>query len=276
MKPKLTSLAIAAACLPLLCATPISLRAATLTVTSTADSGTGSLREALASANPYGGDTVNFSVTGTIRLTSGQLSVNHNLTIAGPGAGLLTVSGNNAVRVFDITGPGVTISGLTIANGHGALYGAGIRTGGSPGSILTLNDCILTHNSTTLDGGGIYNSSGLALTVSNCTFSGNSASGDGGGIYLTNSTLTLLASTLSGNSAGFGGGIMKRPGRHRGGERGSQHPLQQFRRLRRRHLELGPVRQCDANDFHLHPERQLRFLLRWRHRQQRLVWQRGR
>jgi hypothetical protein len=64
--------------------------AATITVTNTNDSGPGSLRQALADAN--NGDTVNFSVTGTITLTSGELLLDKGVNISGPGANLLAVS----------------------------------------------------------------------------------------------------------------------------------------------------------------------------------------
>ena len=74
----------------------------TITVTNTADSGPGSLRDAIATAAP--GDTINFSVQTPvpITLTSGELLINKNLTISGPGASSLAISGNNASRVFDI------------------------------------------------------------------------------------------------------------------------------------------------------------------------------
>jgi hypothetical protein len=209
MKTKLTSLTTAAACLALLCATSVSLRAATITVTSTADSGPGTLRDALAGA--ANGDIIDATgVTGTITLTSGELPVLNSVAILGPGPGVLTVSGNNASRVFNVTGTHVTISGLTIANGYGAVNGAGINAGGSPGSVLTVSGCVITNNHTTLDGGGIFNSSGVTMTLSNCTISGNSApSGSVGGIYNSNATLTVIASTVNGNSAWLvGGGIM--------------------------------------------------------------------
>ena len=75
------------------------VHAATITVTSTADSGAGTLRDALASASD--GDTIDFSVTGTITLTSGQLVVNNSLTISGPGAANLAVNGNAASRIME-------------------------------------------------------------------------------------------------------------------------------------------------------------------------------
>src|SRR5438067_13661342 len=79
--------------------------AATFTVGNTSDSGAGSLRQAILDANgAAGADTILFGsgVTGTITLTSGQLSITGDLTITGPGANRLTVSGNNASRVFQI------------------------------------------------------------------------------------------------------------------------------------------------------------------------------
>jgi len=129
------------------------------------------------------------------------------VSILGPGPGLLTVSGNHASRVFNITGTNVTISGLTIANGQSAENGAGINAAGSPGSVLTISDCVVNNNSTTASGGGIFNNAGVTMTVSYCTISGNNGNGNGGGIYNQNGMLTIVASTLNGNLAGFGGGI---------------------------------------------------------------------
>ena len=85
-----------------------------------------SLREAIASADP--GATITFaeSVTGTITLTA-TLQINKDLTITGPGAADLSVSGDNLYGVFSF-GPGVTasLSGLTIADGLTSTYGGGI------------------------------------------------------------------------------------------------------------------------------------------------------
>ena len=94
------------------------MRAATFTVTNDHDSGTGSLRQAIADA--AGGDTITFApgVTGPITLTTGQLTIDKNLTVTGPGANTLTVSGSHTSRVFAInSGVIVNISGLTISNG---------------------------------------------------------------------------------------------------------------------------------------------------------------
>src|SRR5215469_2866993 len=72
------------------------------TVTNLTDHDPGSLRDAIATT-PAGG-TVDFQagLSGTITLATGQLAINKDLTIAGPGADVITVSGNHASRVFDI------------------------------------------------------------------------------------------------------------------------------------------------------------------------------
>ena len=130
----------------LVCAVAVSVHADVITVTNTNDSGPGSLRQALADAN--GGDTIYFAVTGTIGLTSGELLVVNNvnvLTISGPGAENLAVNGNAKSRVFHVTGGSVTISGLTITNGHAS----GIFPNDSGGGIyndhstLTLKNCVI-------------------------------------------------------------------------------------------------------------------------------------
>jgi hypothetical protein len=175
------------------------------------DSGFGSLRQAIIDT-PSGG-IVNFQsgLSGTITLTSGELAISQNLTITGPGAGIITVSGNNASRVFEVV-PAVTvaISGLTIANGR-SLVGGGVFNSG----MLTITDSTISGNTATtaafhLGGGGIYNDNGT-VTVTGCTLSGNSALRLGGGILNDpGGSVSVTASTLSGNSAGLGGGIVNR------------------------------------------------------------------
>ncbi len=108
---------------------PLAAHAATDTVGTLTDSGPGSLRDAITNAHRCQATTISFQagLTGTITLAS-TLTIAENLTIQGPGANVITVSGNNAVQVFNVTGGTITISGLTIANGLGA-PGSG---GGAP------------------------------------------------------------------------------------------------------------------------------------------------
>jgi hypothetical protein len=179
------------------------------TVTNLNDAGPGSLRQAILDAPP--GGTVDFQpgLSGTITLTSGELLLNKDLTIAGPGVAVMTVSGNHASRVFEVAATfTVNISGLTIANGSVAnANGGGIYNAGT----LTLTSSTLSGSSAnggssfTVDGGGIYNAG--TLSIASSTLSGNTAIGRGnlanacgGGIYNTG-TLTLTSSTLSGSSA---------------------------------------------------------------------------
>src|SRR5215471_1869571 len=203
-----------ATCLSALCLIALSTQAATITVTNTNDSGPGSLRQTLAAAND--GDTINFGVTGTITLVTGQLLVNKNVIISGSGTNYLAVDANHASRVFYIaSGKAVIISRLTIANGSApfAANGGGIN---NDHAILTVSECTLTGNSA-LNGGGIFNdgSAGTAtLTVLNSTFSGNTVGAGGGGIFNNgersgSASLSVNNSTLIGNSTPFdGAGIL--------------------------------------------------------------------
>jgi hypothetical protein len=199
-----------------LIAVTASTHAATLTVTSTADSGAGTLRNALASA--ANGDTINFSITGRITLTTGELLITNNVTILGPGPARLAVDGNANRRVFHATnGVIATIAGLTITNGNATGdLGGGIY---NDHSTLSVSNCILIGNKARF-GGSLYNDgigSGVGsatLSVSDCTISTNSAGIAGAGIFNNgiggHATLTVSNSTFRGNSTasnGNGAGI---------------------------------------------------------------------
>jgi hypothetical protein len=205
-----------------------------LTVTSSADSGAGTLRQAILDAGA--GDTINFAGGITpITLTSAELLINKSLTISGPGANLLTVQrsttgGTPDFRIFHIASGAfiVTISGLTISNGNTTANGGGISNestsavnvtdstvsgntagGGSAGggivngvtSTLTLTNSTVSGNTAVL-GGGIFDNHTVTLT--NSTVSGNNTSSSGGGIFCNGCTLTLTNSTVSGNIGGAG------------------------------------------------------------------------
>src|SRR5262245_51255074 len=78
-------------------------------------------------AHAHDGDSVRFGVQGTITLVSGELAIAADLTLTGPGAGFMTVSGNQTGRVFNIApAAAVAVSGLTIADGRGLVFGGGI------------------------------------------------------------------------------------------------------------------------------------------------------
>ena len=109
---------------------------ASFVVTNTNDSGPGSLRQAIVDSNETASaDTITFSVSvpGTIMLSSALPTITGDLSIDGPGASSLTVSGNNSFRVFLIeSGTDVAISNLTISNGKATgNFGGGIFNAGT-------------------------------------------------------------------------------------------------------------------------------------------------
>jgi hypothetical protein len=226
--PVLKGMAITIVSGACLIAATISIEASTFLVYNSNDSGAGSLRQAIANNHTFGGgNTIAFSniVAGTITLTSGELLISDNLTIIGPGPGVLAVDGNYPAktnRVFHI-GPGinVSISGLSIQNGFlpGFSKGPGIY---NDHSTLTVSNCDFNDNTMGYPGGsggggGIYNdgatSGSATLTVVACIFDGNDpGAGDGGGIYNAGesggtATLTVSACTFIFNGAEEGGGI---------------------------------------------------------------------
>jgi hypothetical protein len=169
-----------------------------ITVTNTNDSGSGSLRDAITQANSDNdGDTIEISATGTITLASSLPAIAANMTIQGPGAGNLAVSGANAHGIFTVnSGTTVSITGITIANGATSGNGGGISNSG----VLTLNSDAFSGNSATGSGAAIVNNVG-PLTVTNSIFVGNSATDSGGAIGNNLGTLTVTNSTFNGNSA---------------------------------------------------------------------------
>jgi hypothetical protein len=192
----------------------IGLRADTITVTNTNDSGAGSLRQALADAND--GDTITFAVSGTIGLTSGELLVDKSITMSGPGVDNLAVDSNAKSRVFYIaSGKTVSLSGLTIRNGNAS---GDVPDGGgiyNEHATLALSNCTISDNSAFRNGGGIL-SGGATLTLNSCVITGNITGNEGGGIYndaeVDSAALQISDSTINDNSASFGGGISNEPG----------------------------------------------------------------
>ncbi len=214
----------------------------TVVVTSDADSGAGTLREALSLTCP--GTIITFDQgVSYIRLTSGELPINQGVTINGPGADKLTISGSNLSRIFNITAGAtstVNISGLTITDGTpqaSSLYGGGgiLITSGivnitgcaiansdasltyygeggaidNEGGTVSIDRSSIYNNTSYVDGGGITNYLG-AMRVTNSTITGNTAGalGAGGAIYMF-ASVTLVNCTIYGNTASFGGNLYK-------------------------------------------------------------------
>ena len=204
------------------------------------DSGAGSLRQAIIEA--CDGSTITFNmtaVTSPITLTSGELLINQNVTIIGPGANVLTVARSSEqatppFRIFNVVFGTVNISGLTITNGHApdgvttvpvgqfGENGGGVRNQ----ATLTMSDVRVIGNRSGRGadaaavpgfggkGGGIFSESG-SVTMTNSTVSDNHAgdggfsgqnsgarAGDGGGIFSHSGALTLTNVVVTNNAAG--------------------------------------------------------------------------
>jgi len=183
-------------------------------VTTLADSGPGSLRQAIcnAAARP-GADTITFDSAlsgGVIRLTSAQLDLSDpsgpvTITAANLPAGV-TVSGEGARRGFRVaTGSTVALDSLTVSNGVAA---AGTFAGGNGGGAifnqgrLDLRNCTLVRNSVPGSGAfaGALANYGGDLRLTNCTLALNSA-WVGGAIYNFLGTCSLSHCTIASNSA---------------------------------------------------------------------------
>ena len=198
----------------------LDVQATTFTVTNLNDSGAGSLAQAVLDANSApGDDTIVFQegFTGTINIDEFNdpgIDITTSMTIIGPGARLLTISGIDKRRVFTVRGSGITvsISGLTVANGKADSFSTGLSGGGiynASGATLNLDSLIVRNNRTTgAGGGGISNRSGSTMNITNSTISNNTAAEPfyGGGISNTG-VLNIANSTISGNSATGSSGL---------------------------------------------------------------------
>ncbi|HNB52986.1 MAG TPA: choice-of-anchor Q domain-containing protein [Anaerolineales bacterium] len=191
-------------------------RAATLTVTTHADSGPGSLRETIQNATD--GDTILFAPAlagATIRF-SAPITVDKSLTIDGSALTLPVIlsgdsdgDGIGDVALFTINaGRTVIINHLVFTKGKNASSGGGIRNYGD----LTILNSTFTENHASGWGGAIDNNA--SLTVSHSTFESNLSDQNGGAIDNYNAgsiipaTLTITESTFTFNrSLGAGGAI---------------------------------------------------------------------
>jgi hypothetical protein len=170
--------------------------AGTVTVTSTADNGPGSLREVADGA--FNGDRI-LVPSGTYTVSSAPISVNTAVTIEGFGPKATTIRGDGDNGVFDFNSAGqMELRDLTVTGGGGTSNGGGIASTGS----LTLRRVAVVGNRTAL--GGIVNGGGIdssgTLVVVDSLIAGNY--GYNGGAINFNGSLTIENSTVSGNDAG--------------------------------------------------------------------------
>ena len=223
---------------------PLSGWAATYTVTTTADnttsaaSGTGSLRACVIQANANPGSTIVFAaaidgqpITLTIAgdddtAQKGDLDVTAGVNIVGNGPGNTIIqaaaaAGSGIDKIFSFNpktgvaaGFAVTLSGVTLrygknvsASGTNARGGAFDFNGGTGGSLTVSNCQVINNFAPNGEGGGIALAGG-STSILNTLIAGNTASKDGGGIWSLGAPgfLGIGNSTISGNSAYVNGG----------------------------------------------------------------------
>lgn len=217
------------------------------------DIGAGSLRAALSSPNTVSGDTIDLTqlTCSLITLNVDELTVSqHDLTIVGPGADQLAISGNHAHRVLDHAGAGtLSLSGIALEDGSSRGFGGCLS---SPGSVALIDAVVsgcVAVGATPSDGvygGGVYTGNDLSLTRSaltgNTAYARSAAGGgafvqggfsskystisdnialaidpvttpaEGGGVKTRVGQLIVTASTFSANAADIGGALMARDG----------------------------------------------------------------
>ena len=170
-----------------------------------------SLREAIGLANANtDADTINFAATvagGLITLSGSELALTQDLTIEGDidgdGKSDITISGNQASRIFNASGSSsqIYLRGLTLTQGMGE---GGAILASSIGALVIERSTIVGNLGTYL-GGGLYaiNSN---VTIRDSTIAGNYALSSGGGIGSLLSSVTIVNSTIHKNDAKLDGG----------------------------------------------------------------------
>ena len=188
-----------------------------------------SLRDAISAVTDKGSVVIKFSVSGTITLEQGEIVIPVG-NIAIDGENKVTISGNNASRVFALSNANTVLRlcRLTITGGNGAgaanskVYGGAILL--TVNSVLEARDVTFSGNSVsgtaaTVGGGAVGITAGRAY-FTGCSFNSNSSitSGStcGGGAIYNNAGAALLhcvQCTFTGNTVSAGttatGGAVK-------------------------------------------------------------------
>lgn len=189
-----------------------------IVVTNTADSGAGSLREAVATAvngdvitfadslfGAGGTDKITITLASTIVIGSTQISIRGKISTEGEPQVILD-GGNTSQVLSGTSSEGLSLYGLQIQNGKSDLTGGGVYLSLSS-STLMAESCVFFNNAASSNGGGVYAGN---LQVIDCVFDGNISESSGGGAYVENN-LTMSDCVVKNNQAGFdGGGVRAR------------------------------------------------------------------
>jgi fibronectin-binding autotransporter adhesin len=183
------------------------IQADNLIVDTVDDAGPGSLRSAIELANlEPDAQTILFDPSvhgGSIVLQSALPTIIGDLEIIGPGAGLLSIDGNQAHQIIAIaTGVTAVVSDLTLTQGSNKLGGGAIMNEGD----LTMVGSALIGNKAEFGGGGAIDNVQGTLTLINTILANNEAN-FGGAISNFNGSVLIVNSTLAENAALLGGAI---------------------------------------------------------------------
>lgn len=147
-----------------------------------------SLRDALNRAYP--GELITFSVTGTIKLTLGELKVTKQVRIDGPGRTLLIIEARDPTP--------------TLKNGDGSRAFSITDSNAATSAAVSIRGVTIRGGDVAGDGGGILSQE--ELSIENCEVSNCYSSGSGGAIHSSGSFLLVTSSAMFNNAAKFGGG----------------------------------------------------------------------
>jgi predicted outer membrane repeat protein len=191
----------------------------TIVVTTAADSGVGSLREAIATATT--GTTIQFApnlANQTIQLTSGSLQIapGQQISIDGQGAVGLTISGGRASRIFFVNSnqdfpAGLTLRNLILANGYTPEVGGAIYV--THRGNVSVEQVNFRNNIADQGGGAIYSAWETNLTVVSSQFQGNQATATnsergGGAITFVSPGNLIVRNSEFINNRGINGGAI--------------------------------------------------------------------
>ncbi|MBY0530059.1 MAG: hypothetical protein K2P51_07740 [Rhabdochlamydiaceae bacterium] len=180
--------------------------AGTITVTSLSDSGNGTLRQAITTAQ--NGDTIQFDsmLSGTIALASPLplISVN-NLKIEGPSDNSISIDGNSQYRIFNVQVNPFTVSHLNLNNGANVQQGGAVFV--QSNAYAYLKDVVITPSMGTYGSNALYADPDGVLDLTDVTFTSSTTSQ----VYLNAGTMNVTCnSPLEFIVDGVGGGqIMK-------------------------------------------------------------------
>jgi hypothetical protein len=172
------------------------------------------------------GASTTLTITGTTSISNDSARTGGGIYMTGIGAVSITgaaIDANTAISGSSSGGGGIYMTGMThdismtdtsISNNTSTARGAGINLTTTAAITFSLTDCNVDNNTVTntasYNGGGLYiSSASITATITGGSISGNTA-GNGGGIVLAGGLDTTISGTvIAGNTAatGTGGGI---------------------------------------------------------------------